>query len=41
MRSHLLNVAQLEANVIKAKLAGFANDLHLQGETGYASLFFL
>jgi len=36
---HLLNVA-MEANIIKAELTGFANDLHLKGETGYASLFF-
>ena len=37
---HLLNVAWLETNAIKAELTGFANDLHLKGETGYASLFF-
>jgi len=37
---HLLNVAQLVANVIKAELIGFANDVHLKGETRCASLFF-
>jgi len=37
---HKLNASHLTAAAIKAEIAGFHNDLHMKGATGYASLFY-
>ena len=37
---HDLNAVQLKAICERAKIAGFEDDLHMLGETGYATLFY-
>jgi len=37
---HDLNAVQLKAICQRTSIAGFANDLHMLGETGYATLFY-